>query len=158
MSNRGGGCQKVLTSPLSLVLGVWNEKTTSWKLWSADLLQVSNLTFHGVCILLRYNSLPCGTESFTGSREELRPTSKKKRHLFLAVASGCRHVICPFVSTFLVGRRHFTVFGKYLLPFSSYISVQFYCYKSLFMYFIYYCIKHILANFQHFRFCNLSLF
>ena len=82
----------------------------------------------------------------------------KKIHLFLAVASGCRHVICPFVSTFLVGRRHFTVFGKYLLPFSSYISVQFYCYTSLFMYFIYHCIKHILANFQHFRFCNLSLF
>ena len=109
-------------------------------------------------ILLRYNSLPCGTECFTGCREELRPTSKKKRHLYLAVASGCRHVICPFVSTFLVGSRHFTVFGKYLLPFSSYISVQFYCYMSLFMYFIYYCIKHILANFQHFRFCNLSLF
>ena len=73
-------------------------------------------------------------------------------HLFLAVASGCRHVICPFVSTFLVGRRHFTVFGKYLLPFSSYISVQFYCYTSLFMYFIYHCIKHILANFHHFAF------
>ena len=109
-------------------------------------------------VLLRYNSLPCGTECFTGCREELRPTSKKKRHLFLAIASGCRHVICPFVSTFLVGRRHFTVFGKYLLPFSSYISVQFYGYTSLFMYFIYYCIKHILANFQHFRFCNLSLF
>ena len=83
-------------------------------------------------VLLRYNSLPCGTECFTGCREELRPTSKKKRHLFLAVASGCRHVICPFVSTFLVGRRHFTVFGKYLLPFSCYISVQFYCYTSLF--------------------------
>ena len=74
---------------------------------------------------------------------------KKKDIYFLAVASGCRHVICPFVSTFLVGRRHFTVLGKYLLPFSIYISVQFYCYTSLFMYFIYYCIKHILANFQH---------
>ena len=108
-------------------------------------------------ILLRYNSLPCGTECFTGCREELWPTSKKKRHLLLAVASGF-HVFCPFVSTFLVGRRHFTVFGKYLLPFSSYISMQFYCYTSLFMYFIYYCIKHIPAKFQHFRLCNLSLF
>ena len=71
---------------------------------------------------------------------------------------GCCHMICPFVSTFLIGRRHFTVFGKYLLPFSSYISVQFCCYTFLFMYFIYYCIKHNMANFQHFRFCNLSLF
>ena len=51
-------------------------------------------------ILLRYNSLPCGTECFTGCREELRLTSKKKRHLFLAVASGCRHVICPLCYNF----------------------------------------------------------
>ena len=26
-------------------LPYWNEKTTSWKSWSANLLQVSNLTF-----------------------------------------------------------------------------------------------------------------
>ena len=26
--------------------------------------------------------------------------SKKKRHLFLAVASGCRHVICPLCYSF----------------------------------------------------------
>ena len=51
-------------------------------------------------ILLRYNSLPCETECFTGCREELRPMSKKKRHLFLAVASGCRHVICPLCYNF----------------------------------------------------------
>ena len=78
-------------------------------------------------ILLHYNSLPCGTECFIGCREASRPTSKKKRHLLLAVASGCRHVICPFVITFLVGCRHLTIFGKYLLPFSFYISVQCYC-------------------------------
>ena len=77
-------------------------------------------------VLLRYNSLPCGTECFIGCREASRPTSKKKRHLLLAVASGCHHMICPFVTTFLVGRRHLTIFGKYLLPFSFYISVQ--CY------------------------------
>ena len=40
-----GAYQKLLISPLSLVLGVWNEKTTSRKLWSASLLQESNLTF-----------------------------------------------------------------------------------------------------------------
>ena len=51
-------------------------------------------------ILLCYNSLPCGIECFTGCREELRPTSKKKRHLFLVVASGCRHVICPLCYNF----------------------------------------------------------
>ena len=55
-------------------------------------------------LLLRYNSLPCRTECCTGCREASRPTSKKKRHLLLAVASGCRHVICPFVTTFFVGR------------------------------------------------------
>ena len=53
-----------------------------------------------VHILLRYNSLPCGIECFTGCREEVRPTSKKKRHLFLAVASGCRHMICPLCYNF----------------------------------------------------------
>ena len=51
-------------------------------------------------ILLRYNSLPCGTECFTGCREAPRPTSKKKRRLYLAVASGCRHVICPLCYNF----------------------------------------------------------
>ena len=40
------------------------------------------------------------TECFTGCRDELRPTSKKKRHLFLAVASGCRHVTCPLCYNF----------------------------------------------------------
>ena len=34
-------------------------------------------------ILLRYNSLPCGTECFSGCREELRPTSKKKKTFIL---------------------------------------------------------------------------
>ena len=29
-----------------------------------------------------------------------RPTSKKKRHLLLAVASGCRHMICPLCYLF----------------------------------------------------------
>ena len=53
-----------------------------------------------ILLLLCYNSLPCGTECFTGCREELRPTSKKKRHLFFAVASGCRHVICPLCYNF----------------------------------------------------------
>ena len=37
-------CQKALVSPLSLVLGVWNKKTTYWRLWSANILQVSNLS------------------------------------------------------------------------------------------------------------------
>ena len=40
-----GAYQKALISPLSLVLGIWDEKTTSWKLCSVNLLQVSNLTF-----------------------------------------------------------------------------------------------------------------
>ena len=45
MSNGGSGAyQKTLISPLSLVLGVWNGKTISWKSWSANILQVSNLT------------------------------------------------------------------------------------------------------------------
>ena len=36
--------QKALISPLSLVLEVWNEKTTYRKSWPANHLQVSNLT------------------------------------------------------------------------------------------------------------------
>ena len=33
-----GAYQKALISPLLLILGVWNEKTTSWKSCSANLL------------------------------------------------------------------------------------------------------------------------
>ena len=46
ISNGGGGSyQKALISPMSLVLGARNEKTTSWKSWSVHLLQVSHWTF-----------------------------------------------------------------------------------------------------------------
>ena len=48
----GGPFQKALTSPLSLVLGVWNEKTASWKSWSANLLQVLNLTFDPCFVII----------------------------------------------------------------------------------------------------------
>ena len=41
----GGAYQKALTSPLSLVLEVWNEKTIYWKSLAGNILQVSNLTF-----------------------------------------------------------------------------------------------------------------
>ena len=48
MSNEAeswGPYQEGLKSPLSLVLGVWNEETTCRNSWCADLLQVSDLNF-----------------------------------------------------------------------------------------------------------------
>ena len=78
-------------------------------------------------ILLRYNSLPCGTECFTGRSEALRQTSKKKRHLYLAVASGCRHVICPFCYNFSRWSPPSYNLWEVFTAFSFYISVQYYC-------------------------------
>ena len=49
--------QKGLKSPSSLVLGVWNEITTHRKSWSANLLQVSNLTFESCFKACRVNIL-----------------------------------------------------------------------------------------------------
>ena len=109
-------------------------------------------------LLLRYNSLPCGTECFTGYHEAPQPTSKKKRHLYLAVASGCRHMICPLCYNFSrLSPPFYSFWEVFTAVFYLYLSSVLLLYVP-FMYFIYYCIKHILANFQHFRFCKLSLF
>ena len=49
------------------------------------------------CTTIAYH---VGLNAFTGSREAPQPISKEKRALYLTVASGCRHVICPFCYKF----------------------------------------------------------
>ena len=44
------------------------------------------------CATIAYH---VGLNAYSDGREASRPTSKKKRHLLLAIASGCHHVICP---------------------------------------------------------------
>ena len=109
-------------------------------------------------ILLRYNSLPCGTECFTGCREELRPTSKKKRHLFLPVASGCRHVICPLCYNFSCWSppsynlwEVFTAFFFIYLSAVLLLNVPVYVFHLLLY-------KAHSGQFSALRFCKLSLF
>ena len=44
------------------------------------------------CATIAYH---VGLNAYSDGHEASQPTSKKKRHLLLAVASACRHMICP---------------------------------------------------------------
>ena len=54
--------------------------------------------FRGVCLLLRYNSLPCGTECFTGCREAQTTNAREKQACSWFGLIGCRDVITSCVS------------------------------------------------------------
>ena len=55
--------------------------------------------------LLRYNSLPCGTECSSRIAAGIRPMYKKKKTFIVAVASSCLLAeLCEISSYFLVGR------------------------------------------------------
>ena len=49
---------------------------------------------------ISYKLIKVGLNALISCREASRPMSKKNRHLVLAVASGCRHVIRPFCNHF----------------------------------------------------------
>ena len=79
-----------------------------------------------------------GLNAVLGWPQGIRPTSKKKRHLCLAVASSCRHVITSDQSPyFLVGHVELVAVCKYTDIF-IYFSAFTYCWRLFFGYFFYY--------------------
>ena len=84
-----------------------------------------------------------GLNAVLGWPQGIRPTSKKKRHLCLAVASSCRHVITSDQSPyFLVGHVELVAVCKYTDIF-IYFSAFTYCWRFFFWKFI------LLYNIDH---------
>ena len=82
-------------------------------------------------MLLRYNSLPCGTECC--SRMAARPGQRlRKTDIYCCRSLRLSSRDLPHLSSpFLVGRSHIGIFGEVFLPFSTYISVHFDCWMSI---------------------------
>ena len=88
-------------------------------------------------VLLRYNSLPCGTECFTGCREAQTTNAREKQACSWFGLIGCRDVITSCVSA------SFSLVAAILdalLSFQScfyYISGYIVCHSSIIRLFLY---------------------
>ena len=64
--------------------------------------EIENFNYLNVSFISLVTSLPCGTECCSRMVAGLRPSSRKKRHLCLAVASGCPLVVHYEISSYFL--------------------------------------------------------